>query len=68
LVAEGETLGYEADFYSWTFAQARLLREGRLSEADLPNIIEEIESLGRSEYASLEGSLARVVQHLLKWD
>ena len=40
---------YEADFYLWSYEQAELLRQRRFSELDLPNIIEEIESLGRSD-------------------
>ena len=40
---------YEVDFYAWTQRQGALLREGRFSELDMTNLIEEIESLGRSE-------------------
>ncbi len=35
---------YETDFYAWA-----LLRAGRLSAADVENIAEEIDSMGRSE-------------------
>jgi len=59
---------YEADYYSWAMAQARLLRAGRANEADLENIAEELEDLGRSENRALRSALARVIQHLLKWD
>jgi hypothetical protein len=59
---------YEGDVYSWAFRQAQLLREGRFDEADIPNILEEIESLGRSEKSALRSSAARVIQHMLKWD
>jgi hypothetical protein len=34
---------YEKDFYEWTVHNARLLRSGRASEADLAHIAEEIE-------------------------
>ncbi|MFL4987997.1 MAG: DUF29 family protein, partial [Microvirga sp.] len=44
---------YDADAYSWAFRQAQLLREGRFDEADIANIAEEIESLGRSERSTL---------------
>jgi hypothetical protein len=40
---------YDSDFYAWANEQAALLRAGRLSEADVENIAEEIESMGRSE-------------------
>lgn len=58
---------YDTDFYTWTQQQAGLLKAGRFSDADLENIIEEIESMGRSEKRELESRLAVLLQHLLKW-
>ncbi len=58
---------YERDFYGWAVAQAELLRSGRLSEADVQNIAEEIESMGRSERNELVNRLAVLLLHLLKW-
>lgn len=58
---------YEADFYTWTQQQANLLKAGRFSDVDLDNIIEEIESMGRSEKRELESRLTVLLQHLLKW-
>ena len=60
--------GYKDDFYSWAFQQSRLLREGRVAELDCANIAEELEELGRAERRSLRSALARIIQHLLKWD
>jgi len=40
---------YETEFYAWTQEQAKLLRKCQLSELDLPNFIEEIESLGQQD-------------------
>jgi hypothetical protein len=40
---------YDRDFYAWANEQATLLRAGKLNEADIENIAEEIESMGRSE-------------------
>ncbi len=57
---------YESDFYSWTQRQADMLRSGKLEKADLANIIEEIETLGRSEESSLESAYMLVSMHLLK--
>ncbi len=59
--------GYDVDFYAWTIEQAGLLRSGRLSEADIGNIAEEIESLGRSEKRELSNRLTVLLVHLLKW-
>jgi Domain of unknown function DUF29 len=57
---------YERDFYAWANEQAALLRAGRLTEADLENIAEEIESMGRSEKRELVSRLKVVLTHLLK--
>jgi hypothetical protein len=58
---------YDRDFYAWANEQAALLRAGRLSEADIENIAEEIESMGRSEKRELINRLAVLLMHLLKW-
>jgi hypothetical protein len=59
---------YKDDFYSWAMHQSRLLSNGRLAEADYANIAEELADLGRAERRSLRSALARIIQHLLKWD
>jgi len=58
---------YDTDFYAWANEQAALLRAGRLSEADVENIAEEIESMGRSEKRELVSRLNVLLLHLLKW-
>lgn len=58
---------YENDFYSWTQEQADLLRNGQFNDLDLANLIEEIESMGRSEKRELESRLTILLLHLLKW-
>jgi len=58
---------YDEDFYAWTQQQALLLQEGKWHDADVPNIAEELETLGRSERHALESRLEVLVTHLLKW-
>ncbi|MBK1700104.1 DUF29 domain-containing protein [Thiococcus pfennigii] len=58
---------YESDFYSWATTQAALLRAGRLDQADIEHIAEEIESMGKGELRELENRLAVLYTHLLKW-
>lgn len=58
---------YESDFYGWTQEQAKLLKDKKLDAIDVANLIEEIESMGRSEKRALQSSLGRLMQHLLKW-
>ncbi len=60
-------IDYERDFYGWCNEQANLLRQQRLSEIDLIHLIEEIESLGRSEKRELASRLRILISHLLKW-
>jgi hypothetical protein len=58
---------YDLDFYGWANEQAQVLREGRLTEADIAHIAEEIESMGRSEKRELVSRLVVLLTHLLIW-
>jgi hypothetical protein len=58
---------YDRDFYAWANEQARLLRSGHLSEADIEHIAEEIESMGKAEKRELVSRLVVLLCHLLKW-
>jgi hypothetical protein len=58
---------YEQDFYAWASEQAGLLRAGKLSEADIQHIAEEIESMGKTEKRELANRLTVLLSHLLKW-
>lgn len=67
----GETSLYETDILAWTEEQAAALRmlAGRpdLPNAlDLPNVIEEIEALGRTELKSATSPIRLILLHLLK--
>jgi len=62
-----ETL-YEKDFYEWTQKNAQLLREGRLAEIDIDNLVEELEAMGRGEKRAFVNHLAVLIAHLLKWE
>ena len=58
---------YETDTYAWAMQQAALLRAGRLSEADIANIAEEMEDLGKSQRRQLRNCMVVLLAHLLKW-
>lgn len=58
---------YDRDFYAWANEQAGLLRAGRLADADIAHIAEEIESMGKSEKRELVSRLAVLLLYLLKW-
>jgi Domain of unknown function DUF29 len=58
---------YDRDFFAWSRQQAELLRAGRLAEADIEQIAEEIDSMGRTEKRELISRLSVLLLHLLKW-
>jgi hypothetical protein len=37
---------YESDFHDWIEEQVALLKTGQLDRLDVPNLIDELESLG----------------------
>jgi hypothetical protein len=61
-----ETL-YELDYSLWLGEQVALLRAGKLGSLDTENLIEELESLGRSDRRALDRQMVRLLKHLLKW-
>jgi hypothetical protein len=58
---------YEADYSRWLFENAPLLRVGRFSEADIANIAEELEDIGRGEKRAVGSHIAMRLRHLLEW-
>lgn len=58
---------YEQDYYLWLQHTLKLLREDKLSELDIPHLIEEIEDMGRSEKRAVESNLVVILMHLLKY-
>jgi len=58
---------YDRDFYQWALKNAELMRQGRLSEVDVANIAEELESMGKSQKRELISRLSVLIMHLLKW-
>jgi hypothetical protein len=63
---------YAIDVFAWSARQADLLRRVAAGERvadndmDWPNIVEEIESVGRSELRSVESHLIQALLHDLK--
>jgi len=58
---------YDSDFYAWANEQAELLRAGKLAQADIEHIAQEIESMGKTEKRELASRLKVLILHLLKW-
>ncbi|AFY75955.1 protein of unknown function DUF29 [Pleurocapsa sp. PCC 7327] len=58
---------YDKDFYLWLKGTAQKLRDRDFSNLDIDNLVEEIESMGRSEKRELYNRLIVLLMHLLKW-
>ncbi|MDZ8105207.1 MAG: DUF29 domain-containing protein [Nostoc sp. DedQUE12a] len=58
---------YEQDFYLWIQTTAELLKQKNFTQLDVENLIEEIETMGRSEKKALRSNLEVVLMHLLKY-
>jgi hypothetical protein len=58
--------GYEDDFVLWVEHQVELLRLNKLDELDLENVIEELDSMGKSHRIELQHRLEVLMMHLLK--
>ena len=67
-IAPAASPDYHEDGYGWAMAQAALMRAGAVDQLDWANIIEEIESVGSSEYNALESALRLLLTHMLKWE
>lgn len=58
---------YDRDIYAWAKQNARLLRDGRLTDIDIENVAEELESLARHEQRLLRKRQIILLQSLLQW-
>jgi peptidoglycan/xylan/chitin deacetylase (PgdA/CDA1 family) len=60
-------ISYDRDFYGWAQQQAHVLKAQDWAALDLDNLVEEVESLARSEYRGLRSEAQRLLMHALKW-
>jgi hypothetical protein len=58
---------YDEDFYLWIEATVNLLKTRQVEQLDYDNLIDEIESMGKSDKRSIASNLEVVLMHLLKW-
>ena len=59
---------YEKDFYQWITENVELLKNKDFDLVDWENVIEELESMGRSELRSVISFMAVILEHLYKWE
>jgi hypothetical protein len=57
---------YDQDFALWIEKTVKQLKSGDLSQVDLENLIEEVESLGRRDKRELKNRLITLFEHALK--
>lgn len=57
---------YEQDFQIWIDSTIQHLRNGQFESLDLEHLIEELNSLGKSEQNALKSNLMILLAHLLK--
>ena len=61
-----DPVDYESDFVLWIDKQVGLLHEQKFEQLDLGNIIEELDSMGKSLRGELSSRLRVLLLHLLK--
>ena len=54
---------YDRDFYAWSRQQADLLRAGKLAQADIEHIAEEIGEHGQDRKARIDQPLSRRLEN-----
>ncbi|MGK7932689.1 MAG: DUF29 domain-containing protein [Microcystaceae cyanobacterium] len=65
IVSTVKTL-YDQDFALWIEETVKQLKAGDFSQIDLENLVEEVESLGKSQRRAVRSYLLRLLEHLLK--
>ena len=59
---------YDQDFYQWLQETSHLLEEGKFNQVDIHNLVEELQTMGRSEKRAIKSNLIVLLHHLLKWE
>ena len=57
---------YETDYYRWLQTTVDQVQAGNFGAIEWDNLVEELESMGKSEKRALLSLLTRLLEHLLK--
>ena len=68
LEARRNSPSYEEDYAGWLEAQVVLMRADRWESVDKDNLLDEVASLGRSDFKGFVSAIEIVLLHMLKWD
>jgi hypothetical protein len=66
MLTHTQSILYDQDYQLWLETTIAQLRCGDYTAVDWENLIEEMETVGRSERRSIESLLLRLLEHLLK--
>ncbi len=64
---EIDTSLYDQDFNLWLERTSQQLKQRKLNELDIENLVEEIEGMARQQKNALKSNLRIVLMHLLKY-
>lgn len=56
---------YQLDEYLWLQETIKILKENRLNDLDIDNLVEELEDLGKKDKNRVSNFLEQVIRHLL---
>jgi len=59
---------YEKDFYLWLLENLKLLKNKEYELIDWEHLQEELEDMGKSLFSSVVSQMARIMEHLYKWE
>lgn len=68
LVAKQLRRTADSDFAAWIYDQAAALKEGRFSDLDIDELVDEVESLAKRDFKKLRSHLRVILMQMLKWD
>lgn len=58
---------YGQDYYLWLKETVISLQDGRFTDLDIPNLVEKVENMARSENRVIRSNFIVVLRHLLKY-
>lgn len=58
----------DSDFAAWIYDQVAALKEGRFSDLDIDDLVDEVESLAKRDFKAFTSALRIILLHMLKWD
>lgn len=56
---------YEIDHYLWLLETIQLLKDKKVNELDLENLIEELDDMGKEQKNAVKSLLEQIIRHLL---